>query len=210
MSYDLWSRIKPNDRIALVGTTGSGKSTLARHLLALYPWVVIYDPKHEHYDGYIVTSVDRLPKKPLPVIIYQPRSQDITDPDELNRFFHWVYLRGNTVLYVDEAYLATNGGKTMPLYYLACLAQGRSRGIGVITATQRPNRIPQIILSECEHWFVFRLNSPNDRYTVTEWTGIAADDIAALDKRAWYYVRMGHNISGPYVLDMSTERVEKE
>ena len=199
-----WSWIGHNDRVAVVGTTGSGKSTLLR--AALVPtrlYVALYDPKGEWtgQEWLTVREAAKLPKNPHPRVRYFPYPEELSDKEALDTFFRWVYLRQNTTLVVDEAYLATLGGRWLPPFYQACLAQGRSLGIGVISATQRPYYIPQTILTEAEHWFIFKLRAPQDVHAVAQWTGLEPRRIKALEKHEWYYVG-DHGLSGPHILTL--------
>lgn len=198
-----WRRIGLSDRVAVVGTTGAGKSTLLRAMIASRPWVVLYDPKGE-WEGeewLTVREAAKLPRKPHPRIRYFPIPDELRDKEALDNFFWWAYYAKNLTVVVDEAYLATLAGAWLPPGYQACLAQGRSRGVAVWTATQRPYKIPQTILSEVEHWFVFRLNAPQDRWAVHQWTGLDPRLISPenLPKRVWYYVSEGQ-VYGPYQL----------
>lgn len=201
-----WGRIRNDDRVVLVGTTGSGKTTLLRYLIRTRPYVLLYDPKGDEAweDGEWLTvrSTDRLPRKSFPPRVrYYPHPELLREKEEIDRFFWYAYHARNLVVVVDEAYLATLAGTWMPPGYHACITQGRSRGVGVWTATQRPHKIPQVILSEAEHMFIFRLNSPVDRNAIWQWAGISPRDIAALPKRVWYYSSQGDS-EGPYTLDI--------
>ena len=205
----MWDRVSRTDRVALVGTTGSGKTTLLAALAATRPYVLLYDPKGDSaWDGgewVVVREAARLPKRYFPPRVrYHPYPELLRDRDELESVFWYAYHAGNMTLIVDEGYMATLGGTWTPTGLHACIAQGRSRGVGVWVATQRPHKIPQIVLSEAEHWYVFRLNHPIDRNAVWQWTGIPPRNIAALPKKAWYYVHMGE-IYGPHTLDLGGE-----
>jgi len=196
-----WSWIGHNDRVAVVGTTGSGKTTLIRALVPTRPYVALYDPKGEWggREWLTVREASRLPRNPHPRVRYYPYPEELADKEALDTFFRWVYMRGNTTLVVDEAYLATLGGRWLPPFYQACLAQGRGLGVGVISATQRPYYIPQTILTEAEHWFVFKLRAPQDVHAVAQWTGLRPHRVRDLGKYEWYYVG-DKGLSGPHVL----------
>lgn len=201
-----WERIGPTDRVVLVGTTGSGKTTLLKHLVETRPYVLLYDPKgDEAWEGeewVTVREARKLPRKKFPPRVrYHPYPELLRDREELEALFWYAYQAGNLTLVVDEGYMATLGGTWTPSGLHACIAQGRGRGVAVWVATQRPHKIPQILLSEAEHWFVFRLNHPVDRVAVWQWTGIPTARIASLPKRVWYYVGMGET-SGPHVLNV--------
>ncbi len=181
---------QPNSRSALIGMTGSGKTTLARSFLTkYYRYVVVYDVKGQmrakDWPGYaIYTDFDKLIKAKEERLIYQPNINEI--PDEKNwdyaeKFFKWIYLRRNTVVYVDEVYGCT-GRDYIPFYFRAILTRGRERGITCLMATQRPSLIPQFILSESENYYVFKLQMPQDKKKIEEIKGFSVESLNKLKR----------------------------
>lgn len=197
----------PTDRAVFVGQTGSGKTTLAQHLCATRRFVVALDPKALlKWPGYVrVTSLDRvIALKPTeaPRIIYAPALDELTDPDTINTFFRWVYERGNCTVYIDELYAITSGD-IYPYYLGACYTRGRERKVETWGATQRPARVPQIVFSEAEHLYAFKLRMPQDRERVEKMSGIGEDRLAALAKRQFIYAPQDGEISPVMSLNLS-------
>lgn len=169
--------------------TGSGKTTLAREMLQYFPFVVVYDVKGQmtakQWPGFeILKDFDKLIKAKGPKLIYQPNIREI--PDEKNwefaeRFFKWIYLRKNTLVYIDEVYGCT-AASFIPFYFKAILTRGRERGITCMMATQRPSLIPQFILSESENYFVFKLQMPQDKKKIEEIKGFSVETLNGLKK----------------------------
>lgn len=183
-----------DDRATLIGATGTGKTTLARFLVEdkYKKNSVIYNNKPSDTISLwkdtqvIYYSFDYLPEATEERIIYTPPVKETLDANLQDRFFEWIYTRRYTRLYIDEA-SALRGG-TNPSYHLqACLCRGRERGIGVITGTQRPSRVPVILMSEAEHFYIFRLNMLNDRQRVYEMTGISVDEQTDLSQYEFFY-----------------------
>lgn len=202
-----------NDRVFISGQTGSGKSTLARVLLQRREYVVIIDAKRTiKWPGYeIFTDLKKLtdvdPVK-FPKLIYKPSFAALDEWDkfgndsEINRFFQWVYDRHNTTLYVDELALITKGN-IAPFYYGACMMQGRELNIEVISGTQRPTGIPQVVMSEAEHVYVFKLRMEQDRQRIENLTAIPRNMVARLQKREFLYAPQDGDIVGPIRLELA-------
>lgn len=195
----------PTNRAVFVGQTGSGKTTLAQYLLESRRFVVVYDAKGQiRWPGYKrftkCKDVTRADPHATPRILYAPNVSEFRDPRIRDIFFRWVFLRKNCTVYVDELYLIMDEGGLFPHFYHACVAQGRERGVEVWSATQRPFRIPIVILSESEHFYVFRLQDRDSRKRMEEVSGIDEETIATLPKRQFYYAAIGEQPRGPLTL----------
>lgn len=181
--------------------TGSGKTTLARTLLLSRPFVVVYDAKGLlAWPGFQrFTVLQQLAESRHSKLIYAPNHRELQDEATKEKFFEWVYNRQNTTLYVDEVYAVTSRGY-IPHYYHACLTRGREMGISVFSSTQRPMLIPQVILSESEHYYVFRLQLPQDKKRIREIVNLESSQIENLPKYLFYYGSSDGEIVGPLKL----------
>ena len=188
------------DRAAFVGQTGSGKTTLAEQMCRLRPWVVAFDPKGMlEWDGYeIHTRLAPLTKAKGNRLTYRPVFEELDDEDTVDLFFEWVYERRHTTLYVDEVFAIAEGDRS-PWHFRACLTRGRERGIAVYLASQRPSRIPQVMLSESEHVYLFNLKLPQDRERMEDVTGLEESRLI-LPKHEFYYVAQSGEPRGPLKL----------
>lgn len=189
--------IRREDRVFIVGTTGSGKTHLCTILLARLPWVVVLDPKHQFHlprgrnrrngePNALVTSNLTVASKwddPLP-IIYRPSVAECKQG--CDEFWDWIWYRKQTIVYVDEV-MAVSPSVNMPYGYMRCVQMGRSAGIGVWSATQRPARIPQNLISESEHYIAFELRNPRDLRRVADFTDPIIEADRARDHDFWYY-----------------------
>ncbi len=169
--------IKANEHVFVAGRTGSGKTFLAKKFLAQYPNVVVLDTKGMldwnellPEEKTIVTSLAKIGEAKTDKIIYKPRWQEM-DFEVYNRFFKWVYQRKNTIVWVDEVMAVCPNPFKIPDFYKAILTRGRELNIAVWSLTQRPSGIPQIVISEATHLFIFDLNMEQDRNKLTEITG---------------------------------------
>ncbi len=198
------------DRAVFIGQTGSGKTTLARVVLANRPFVIVYDAKGllnwNDYERHV--TLITLVKSKEPRLIYAPVAEELRDWDFIEAFFHFVYRRRHTTLYIDEVYGVTKRDEIPPSYH-ACLTRGRELGISTFSATQRPMLIPQTVLSESEHYYVFKLLLPQDKKKVREVIGIQENAINGLSKYQFYYANNEGLIRGPLQLNLNKPREER-
>lgn len=194
------------DRALFVGQTGSGKTTLARKLLELRAsagrHIAVIDPKGTlHWPEYeLHRRLSSLVKARSPLLMYRPTWEELETGEAADGFFKWAYLREHTTVYVDETYAVTNGD-TLPRYYLAALTRGREKGVEVWSATQRPMRIPQVVMSEAEHTYAFHLKMPQDRAKVESMTGLDESHMRLPKHHFWYAPDSGEAV-GPLKLHL--------
>ena len=194
--------IPTNSHVLVCGGTGSGKSYLAERYLAGYKYVIKLDTKDEtgerraankpawyglteNKDYTVITNFDDLDDVETDKIIFVPDYYDQTE-ELFNRFFDWVFLRQNTIVWVDELMGIATSYKA-PRSLMRCYTQGRSKNIGIWGCSQRPAGIPAICLSNSDYYFIFKLNNINDRKRLYDMTGM--DDFLELprDHNFWYY-----------------------
>lgn len=183
--------IPSTGRGVAVGMTGCGKTTLAEFLLSPFQNVAAMDPKGMlRWRGFVrYTRLQDVIKSESTRTIYAANAEELRDPEYHEAFFRWAYDRTNTFVYVDEAYAVTAPSYIPPSLH-AILTRGRERGTGILNSTQRPMQIPNVIMSEAENWYVFRLSMPADRKKVCEiCPGLNPDEILMLPKREFVYCR---------------------
>jgi hypothetical protein len=103
-------------------------------------------------------------------IIYRPSWEEM-NMETFNAFFKWCFMRGQTIVWVDEVMSITPNPSVIPDYYKAILTRGRELGVSVWSLTQRPSGISQLPISEASHIFGFDLNMPQDREKIAKVTG---------------------------------------
>ncbi len=189
------------DRACIIGMTGSGKTTLAKAILQTRPYVVIHDAKGLiQIDGFArYTNLLQCQQSKYAKIIYAPNHKELRDSIIIESFFHWIYDRQNTTLYVDEVYSVTNRGE-IPDYYHAILTRGREMNISCISSTQRPKLIPQSILSESDLYYVFRLLLPQDRQKIRDILPLSNEKLTALKRHEFFFGSADGVIMGPLKL----------
>lgn len=193
-----------NDRGVLIGKTGCGKTTLARFLIEddNKRYSVTWNPKGSESiffweNQHMVTSLRELEDaadEDIPRLIYTPDPLVAEDEQTQKEFFYWIYENKNRRLYIDEATAIAYRGYSIPRFLLAILNRGRERGISTLTATQRPSGVPMNILSESEHYYVFKTLLPQDRQRVEAITGISVEDQASLDDHEFFYFNVSRGL----------------
>lgn len=185
--YDYLARNwRIGEHMTLVGTTGSGKTTFAREALMLRDWVVVLATKardKELFDqfrkhGYVVKSSWSPFDTQHSRVIFAPPLPGPTkkDKDIQAAAFRRVLIelfqltRGNWTVYSDEIAYLTNdlGLKTeMDTLYL----QGRSLGVTLVAATQRPRAIPRNIFAQATWFGLWRIPNAEDRLSASDLVG---------------------------------------
>ncbi|HEY7162860.1 MAG TPA: hypothetical protein VH815_16485 [Acidobacteriota bacterium] len=206
-NYGIWQAIKMgrNDRGVLIGKTGCGKTTLARFLIEdpNKHWSVTWNPKGSEnvfswYTQKHVSSLrelyDESQEEENNRLVYTPHPLKARDEKDQYEFFYWIYDRRNTRLYIDEATEIVYTSFKPPEYLTACLNRGRERGVSTLTATQRPSGVPMNILSESEHYYVFKLLLHQDKQRVEQITGITVEEQNDLNDYEFYYFNVSRGL----------------
>ena len=188
---ELW---EAGEHVALVGMTGSGKTVLARHLIELRDFVVVFGTKARDeslYDplqraGFVVK------RKWTPweweqtrerFVIFAPELELSDDPgpretlqaqakqsEAFRAALVQIFKAGGWCCYFDEVrYLADdlNLSRELNLLWL----QGRSLGVTMVAATQRPRAVPLNTFEQAVWTFLFRVSDRDDRRRASEYMG---------------------------------------
>jgi energy-coupling factor transporter ATP-binding protein EcfA2 len=200
------SRIVParGERCVIIGQTGSGKTTLAKFLCGFREYVVCLDSKGTlNWDGYeLVTTLEKLQRSESPRLIYRPVYSEMQNELVVDAFFEWIYRRRHTTVYVDELAAIGDVGEYPP-HFGACLTRGRELGVECWVSTQRPHAIPQVVLSESEHGYVFKLRLPQDQRRAADVVGVSPAAVGELARTCFFYAPQSGVPSGPYRLELA-------
>lgn len=188
-------QINSNDRCAFVGKTGSGKTFAIKRLV----WepldrVIFYDIKGREYQDLnapVLETMDEVREALFPAdeseelrkFVFRPRRPSFEQFDQLCQL---VYERRNQHLIADELKTIYQGRGSLSEFHNLIMTNGRSYGVGMSNATQRPKRIPIEALSEAEHVFTFKLKVRDDRDRMAGIYGDTAD--AARDLSGYRYI----------------------
>jgi hypothetical protein len=192
---------KTETHAVLVGQTGTGKSTLARMLFDRKRRSIIIDPKGDMKlppalrisgrfakgNTLVATHPDQasnLIRKRKENILYRP-SGEFLEPFLFDDIFRACYNAKNCDVYIDELSMVTKSANSYPAWLRALYQQGRSRGIRVFGATQRPATVPVFCFSEAGQLYCFRLTMTPDKRRIREWMGDGVGETN--DKHSFYY-----------------------
>lgn len=183
------NQLKQHEHIFISGMTGSGKSELAKAYSSSFERVTKYDtkgdalkdisenrnpwanvPKEEliivqNFDDYETAYADN-----IPYIIYCPNLNELS-PEGHENFFQHQYLMQNNTTWVDEVMEVNDSPLSLGYYYKGLLTRGRSRKSNVISCTQRPSGIHQLIMSQSTHYFIMTHNLIQDRKKIAQASG---------------------------------------
>lgn len=170
-----------NGRTLAVGGTGNGKSELLNlQLTALRCQRVLYDSKHEFsLDGVDPVESAAAVDWRQPIVHFRPGEDTRRDAQQL---FAAAFARpGPLAVCVHElGDLCDYNANGAPPSVRRYVVQGRARGKGLLSGTQRPVGIPKQALTEASDFFVFvpRL-SDVDHQTIARELAISPDELAA-------------------------------
>lgn len=177
--------LRADEHLACFGMTGSGKTYRLERLIAARAAssrVLCIDPKGEFWikGAKLVNTYS----KRHAIQIYRPDLEETAEAevDQYDRIFRAAWRDGRPLtIYIDELNATLPGPQSCLRSLERIYRQGRSRGITVWAASQRPKDIPSVAFTESTHIISFWLGWRNDAEKVESFTykGVA-DQILAL------------------------------
>lgn len=169
----------------LVGPTGRGKTHAALELLELYPYRLVLAAKPRdpllsslRHDGYLtVRSLRELNELPwtedgeplYPRVVYWPTTSPKRSLEEQTRLqaramrdaLHWAYQSGSWAVLIDEG-LWFSRSLRLGTDLEALWQKGRSQGLSLIVAAQRPAHMPLYAYSQVRFVFLWGTRDGRD------------------------------------------------
>lgn len=207
---DFWAWFRgqwqQGEHLTMVGPTGWGKTTLAREVLQLRGHLAAFCVKREddsmeklirqlHMEKMKVWSPDLAAMYQRVALWPDINGANVNFRNDQKSVFmtalNSVYRQGGWCCYFDEVvYLADTLKMDDELKFL--LNQGRSSGISVAAATQRPAFIPLAFYDMATHLFLWKFNDHRNATRVAELTGNAAPivrrEVMSLPKYQFIYI----------------------
>lgn len=169
--------IDSDDRVFITGQTGSGKSYLASLFLSKAKRLIAIDtigdlaeqfPRMEEFTRNRVAKLKA--GKAQRLIITRPALDEQDIPDWFEGVAKQVLEIEDVTLYIDEAYNVIPN-RMLRKNALMLFTQGRHYGVGTWISAQRPVKIQAEAATEAQHYFIFRLNNPDDQLRIRKTIG---------------------------------------
>lgn len=183
----------PGEHVGIIGPTGQGKTLLQKSVLPKYPFVAAFATKPQdltmdklvNEDGYVkLAAWYRLNPIDHPRRVIWPNARKLNSRALQTRVFEDAFERifeeggrpkerpVGWAIAIDELWYVCNMLKLSEEVKMVLL-QGRSIGISLVAATQRPKSVPLEMYDQSTHLFFFR---DNDRENLDRLGGIQARD----------------------------------
>jgi hypothetical protein len=156
-------RIKLGERGVAIGGSGTGKSELVLRLLPLRGRLLVLDPKRMFDAEYLGLNIIDDPRKfgNRSRILYRPKDSLLSDIPAYDQAVKTFYNKGECTIYSDDLVGIMDRNRYPNSLKLAYML-GRSKNVSCIASVQRPANVPTFVLSESNHFFVFKLVMPQD------------------------------------------------
>lgn len=182
------------EHLTLIGPTKSGKTTLARELLRrarkerTHPWQVVVATKRRDEildtfkpDGFVkfprweIYDAELHPKVMLSPPLPSAQKKSVQQ-GEIREALTEIYRQGGWLVLLDElkhiaGYLKLEAEVELLLH------QGRSAGITVVSAVQRPRHVPLMAYDQADHIFMWESRDSNIRKRLAEIGGKVNPDL---------------------------------
>lgn len=202
------SQWKQGEHVTLIGRTGSGKTETMRQFLPVRNYCVAFGVKGRDstMDEFLADGWKRVQRWHSELhnvsryVVLWPRIEGSGHQDVQRDIFRSamdsIFRTGGWCVFMDEvSYLSDQLRLEKELKFL--LNQGRSSGISIVAATQRPAFIPLAFYDQATHLFVWKENDHRNIKRISELFGddapIIAREIPTLDRENWELLYLNVN-----------------
>lgn len=166
----------PGEHLAIIGATGQGKTHLQNNVLPYWPFVAVFATKnndstidrlisessYERFDRWYPLSPLDHPRRVIWPNVPNLKTQTKVQRDVFDHAIESIWAEGGRpkdkpvgwAVAIDEFWWFSNQ-LGMDQYLKVILFQGRSNGVSLIAATQRPVDVPVALYSQSTHLFFF-------------------------------------------------------
>lgn len=201
-------RIPPGKHAAIIGKNGSGKSQQVMRLALMCPQrVVIMDTKLDDdflflaYGSEVLEvsnsykeAIKALKRGVFDYLIIRPQDFELSNPEALDNYLVLLSKQKDTTIFIDEAYMFHSAAGRSGPGFTALLTRGRSRGLSLIVATQRPAWLSLFTFSEASYFYIYDLGLAKDKAKVREFVPLPKEyDYAVY--HYWFYDTIANDMT---------------
>jgi len=156
-------KVKPGERAVAIGGSGTGKTELIMRVLPTSGRLLVLDPKRMFDPDFLNLQIVDDPSKvgSKQRVLYRPKDSLLANIDAYDQVINRFYLKGNSTIYCDDL-VGIMDRNRFPNSLRTAYMLGRSKKVTCIASVQRPANVPTFVLSEANHFFVFKLVMPQD------------------------------------------------
>lgn len=180
---------RPGEHAGIIGATGQGKTHLQNSILPFWPFVaafatknndvtmerLIKDSGYERFTRWYPLSAVDHPRRVIWPDVKNLKTQTDTQRKVFDHAIESIWAEGGRpadapigwAIAIDELWWFSNK-LGMDEYIKVILLQGRSNGISLIAATQRPAWVPVELYSQATHLFFFAENDEKNLQRIGE------------------------------------------
>ena len=172
----------PTDKITIVGVSGCGKSTLCKklHESGIWKRVVVFDRMAEYDQAGFDATVHSFQEycsqmkfrrqDPSFRILFRFDRESDGKGEIFNEALHVLLYAKNTLAVVEETWNFSSKSY-IPKWYQELNLAGRHDGVGLISTSQRPQTIHNVILSQSAHIFIGQVALKRDLEYLADFVG---------------------------------------
>jgi DNA helicase HerA-like ATPase len=152
------------DKITILGNTHCGKSTMGRklHESGVWPRVVVFDLAEEYtsagfdfvtrsFSEFCSDIVDAAERDKFRLLYKFDAEAEAEDP-EFNEALRILFYMGNVLIVIEEVWNVATKSR-MPKWLKKIVLQGRHKGIGLLSTSQRTAETHNTVISQSAHLF---------------------------------------------------------
>ncbi len=187
---------RPGEYVTIIGPKGYGKTTVLLELAKRRQYIVILANKvrDQTLETFIkannfdqITSWDKRDLRKYKIVLW-PKFEGLHSFDTQAKVYRdaingtskdtGIFRQGNWTVALDEMlYLTGSDGIGLDKEVKMLYTQGRSNGISLLAGSQRPRDVPQVMLSQADHYIYFQVVDDYEINRLAQVVGNVANEV---------------------------------